>query len=181
MTENPEFALLVDIAKLLKKYGPDTFESLAKAISSPQFSEQLTSILVNTATIGRPLQEKKGYRNRPNTTQRDFRSSLVSLSQTEPEKAKLLISFYDGVGAKTLLPTLRDLQSFASDAGLPPLKATSRIKAIMPLTRALIPMDVQELSALLSSIRSVSPSDDRSLEGWTNIILKSDRDEHRHI
>jgi hypothetical protein len=106
---------------------------------------------------------------------RDFRSSLVTVGKTEPEKSDLLVKFYDGLTAKTVLPTLRDIQAFVSDMGLPPLKATARDKAIVPLTKALLPLSLEVLKARLAEVKSVSNQDDRSLEGWSNIILDKER------
>src|SRR5687767_11741141 len=109
MNDRSELELLVEIAKLLKKYGPETFEKLAENLSSPEFSERLTSVLFTTARAARSI--KKDFSAEPKQTPRDFRSSLVALAKTESEKSDLLIKFYDGLSAKLLLPTLRDIQA----------------------------------------------------------------------
>jgi len=175
VSSKPELELLIEIAKLFKKYGPETFESLAANFSSPEFSERLVTILSTTAKIARTAQPKgteQAERKRP---PRDFRSSLVALENAEPEKSALLVRFYDDLMAKTVLPTLRDIQAFVSDAGLPSVKATARDKAITPFLKTLVPMPLDELRTRLSDIRSVSIRDDRSLEGWSNIILDKER------
>ena len=59
--------------------------------------------------------------------------------------------------------------------GLPPLNATARDKAIVPLTKALLPLSLEVLKARLAEVKSVSNQDDRSLEGWSNIILDKER------
>lgn len=175
MSDRPEFALLIEIAKLLRKYGPETFESLAENLSTPEFSERLVSVLSTVAKTGRTVRPKESETAEERRSLRDFRSSLVAAGKTEPEKSELLVKFYDGLTAKTILPTLRDIQAFASDMGLPPLKATARDKAVIPLTKALLPLPLEELRARLAAVKPVSNQDDRSLEGWSNIILDKER------
>lgn len=171
MNDKPEFGLLVDIAKLLKKYGPETFEGLAKNLSSPKFSERLVSILSATAKTGRTV----GVKAKSEFSPRDFRTSLVELEKTEPDRSTLLLKLYDSLMVKSLLPTLRDIQTFVSDTGLPPFKATARSKAIVPFMKTLLNLPLDELKVKLSAIQSVSSQDNRSLEGWSNIILDKRR------
>lgn len=174
MSDKPELELLIEVAKLLKKYGPDAFEKLAENLSSPEFSEKLTAVLSTTARIARSV-KKDVLLSEGKQTPRDFRSSLVALAKTEPEKSDLLLKFYDGLTAKTLLPTLRDIRSFVSDMGLPSLKATARDKAIVPFVKSFLPLNIEEIRAKLARINPVSSSSDRSLEGWSNIILDKER------
>ncbi len=175
MSNRPEFELLSEIARLLKKYGPETFESLAENLSSPEFSECLVSVLATAAKVGRTARAKEVETAEQRRSPRDFRSSLVAIGATEPEKSELLVKFYDGLTAKTFLPTLRDVQTFASDTGLPPVKAKARHKAIVPLIKALLPLSLEDVKAKLSAVKPVSTQDDRSLEGWSNIILDRER------
>lgn len=177
MKAKSEIHLLTEIVKLLKRYGPETFERLAGEITSPQFSEQLGSILSRVAKagqaaqIGRSEQKKQTKPVDSEQFHSGLRSSLMQLRTTEPEKSVLLTRFYDSLVARTVLPTLREIRDFAADAGLPRLKATARDKAIGPLVKGLMGLPVDELRDKLASLKPVSREDDRSLEGWTNIIL----------
>jgi hypothetical protein len=172
VSNNSDFDLLADIARLLKKYGPEAFERLAENLSSPEFLEHLVTILKTstkagmTANIGRHTRKKK-------QSSADFRSSLTALD--DKEKAELLLKFYDGLMSKTLLPTLRSLQSFISDAGLPPSKTKVREKAIIQAIRTLRALSLDELKSILSTVSQAPLQDDRSLEGWSNIILNKKR------
>lgn len=175
MSDKPELELLIEVAKLLKKYGPDAFEKLAESLSTPEFSERLTTILSSTAKTACSVKKDVQPSEERKQTPRDFRSSLVALAKTKPEKSELLLKFYDSLMAKTSLPTLRDIQSFISDMGLSPLKATARDKAIIPFVKSFLPLGVDEIKAKLVRIKPVSVADDRSLEGWSNIILDKER------
>jgi hypothetical protein len=170
MKDNKEFELLSDLAKLIKKYGPQTFEDLAQALVNPSFIERFAEVIKTTASVARSTR-RKVRKSSGNSRKLDFRSSLFSLGMDGAEKGALLMDLYDGLKAKTLLPTLREMQSFVSDNGLPAIKATSREKALVPFVKAFFPMPIEEVREYLKRIQPASNSEDRSLEGWSNIIF----------
>jgi hypothetical protein len=49
MNNNKELDLLTDLAKLMKKYGPATFETLGEQITDPKFTRVLVDVLSTTA------------------------------------------------------------------------------------------------------------------------------------
>lgn len=165
MTTQKELDLLVDLAKLLKRHGPETFESLATTISSPEMTQELSSILTQVARTGRKTGQKREI---------TIPKSLTALESVEPEKYQLLINFYNDLTAKKVLLSLRDIQDFAANYGLAEIRAKSRHKAISPLFGSLIKLQNKQLIAIIQSVKRYSAGD-RSLEGWSNIILKKDR------
>jgi len=169
MNDNKEFELLSDLAKLIRKYGPDTFEGLAHALSKPDFIDSFTEVLRTAAKFDRNTR-RTAVKRSSNYNRIDFRSSLERIAMDETEKGKLLIDLYDGLQSKTLLPTLKEMQNFALDNGLPPVKATSRAKAIVPFIKAFLPMPVQDLREYVKRIQSNAPQE-RGLEGWSDIIF----------
>jgi len=163
-----ELNLLVDIAKLIRKYGPEPFESLAQSILSPQLSQDLSNILMQTSKVARAIsEEKEKYKTKEESP---ILRSLLALKRKEPEKYRLLTNFHNGLVTKTLLPSLREIKEFASDCGLPEIRAESRQKAISPLVGSLAKLPYEQLAEKIKSIRKHG-KEDRSLEGWTNIIL----------
>ena len=175
MGEKPELDLLIDIAKLVKKYGSETFENLADKISTPEFSERLSSLLASTAKVARQAQMETTDKPAKKKGVRDFRTSLVAFEKNEPEKSAILLKFYDDLLAKIVLPTFRDIKTFLQDNDLPVIKATSREKAIIPLAKVLMALSIDEIKNRISSVKPVIKKDDRSLEGWSNIILDKAR------
>jgi hypothetical protein len=205
VTDKLDYELLIELSKLLKKYHPELSKSLAENLSSPEFIERLVSVLYPAAKIpqtsiaqenkpeagkqslknsrsslrkGAKTGRKKNYQSTSgNRTQKSSHPSfLVNLEKTEPEKAVLLIKFYDKLMDKTCLPTLANIRTFASKIGVQPIKSTSRSKAILPLVKALLPLSLEELKTKLDTVMPGLTQDDRSLEGWANIILDK---EHR--
>lgn len=168
MTTQRELDLLVDLAKLLKKHGADTFESLAESISSPEMTRHLSRVLTQVAKIAHTIPKTKGetgLKQEPRIPR-----SLINLKSTDTEKYQLSMNFYNDLIAKTVLPSLRDIKEFAVDCGLPEIRAKSRQKAISPLISSLVKFPNEQLIAGIQSLRKYDTSD-RSLEGWTNIIL----------
>ncbi|MEH1914933.1 hypothetical protein [Nostoc sp.] len=204
MTNQPEFELLIEIAKLLKKHSPEFSKSLAELLSSPKFIEHLVSVLSSTNTISstgitqqikpttsnqRLKKPRSSLTKKAKTSQKKESQSaksglsasvsyplfLKELETTDPEKSALLIKLYYSLINKTLLPTLQDIRNFASDTGLSTIKATSRNKAIIPFVRDLLSLNIEQLKTKLDGLMPVLPEDDRSLEAWANIILDKER------
>jgi hypothetical protein len=172
MTTQRELDLLVDIAKLLKKYGPEPFELLAASISSPEMTQHLSVVLTQVAKIGRTI-PKTERKTRPKESQSVPRS-LTALKNVDPEKYRLLMNFYTDLVAERVLPTLRNTKEFVIDCGLPEVRATSRQKTISPLIGSLIKLPNEQLIAKIQSLKKYDMGD-RSLEGWSNIILNRQR------
>ena len=162
-----EMDLLSDVAKLIHKYGPEAFVSLSAEIGNPKFTKALAEILTETANSYRTLPRPK-RKSRTSVGKADLRTSL---DQLEAERYALLIDFYDALKNHAVLPTLRDMKTFSADNGLPPIKAKSREQALIPFVRTFIKMPIEEVREHLRRIRPNAPPDDRTLEGWSNIIF----------
>ncbi len=165
--------LLVDIAKLLKKYGTDTFEILADNISKPEFAKDLTNILSESAKASRTTKPRM-KKTKAKSSGKTFRDSLIEIKDYHPEKGEILVHLYDGLIAKTFLPTLRDLNAYLSDNGLPPLKTKSRDSAIIPFVKVFLPIPLNEVKNYLQNIQPVPSNDDSSLERWSKVIFKKE-------
>lgn len=167
MITGREFDLLGDIAGLLKKYGPETFEVLAESMADPGTTQTLVDLLQSTAQISRtsPI-SKKGTRS--------IRDELASIEMIDSQKYRLLSDFYQALQEKSALPTLKELRNFASDCGISDVGANARQKAINPLMRSLIKLPTNELAETLRAVPAYSRND-QSLQGWSAIILGKDR------
>ena len=173
MIKGREFDLLADIAELLKKYGPDTFEVLAGFMATPETTQTLIELLQSTAEICRSS-PRANAKPRNTKTTRSIRDELASIEVVDSQKYTLLSDFYQALHEKNVLPTLRELRSFVADCGLPEIKADARQKAINPLMRSLIELPTSELAEILRAVPAYS-SNDRGLLRWSEIILGKDR------
>ena len=168
MSEDKKLDLLMDLAKLLKKYGPEPFENLAESISSLEITERLKKLLKGSVSISRsvsiPLDS--GADRVPRTV----REKLEALRNSEPQKYELLINFHASLLAKVILPALRDIRDFTRDHGLHEITSKGRSDAVSQLIKQLIPLSYEDLREKLSSLR-LHRDGDRSLEAWSDLIL----------
>jgi ABC-type transporter Mla MlaB component len=169
MIERKEFDLLADIAGLLKKYGPETFEALADSIASHETSQNLVELLQTTARISRTAPTSNHEIGKRKAT-RSIRDDLASIETVDPQKFALLTDLYRALQERSILPTLRELRNFAADCDLPAIKADARQKAITPFIRSLIQLPTSELAEKLRGVESYSRND-KGLQGWSEIIL----------
>lgn len=168
MSEDKKLDLLMDLAKLLKKYGPEPFENLAESISSLEITERLKKLLKGSVSISRSVSTPldSGVDRVPRTV----REKLEALKNSEPLKYELLTSFHASLFTKVLLPTLRDIRDFARDHELHEITSKGRSDAISQLIKQLIPLSYEDLREKLASSR-LHRDGDRSLEAWSNLIL----------
>lgn len=172
MKTQQELDLLVDMAKMLKKYGPEPFESLAESISSPEMTQHLSRILTQVVKIARTIPKTK--RATEPKQEPLIPKVLTTLKSAEPERYQILMNFYNDLIAKRVLPSLRKIKEFAMDCGLPEIRTKSRQKAISPLISSLIKLPNRQLVAKIQSLK-MRDADSRSLEGWSNLILNRQR------
>ena len=170
MKNRLELDLLMDLVRLLKKYGAETFGSLATLISSTEISLQLATILTQVATISRTV-SKRNVQVKP-IGKYPIPKSLAAIKNAEPDKYQLLTDFMIRLTDKVVLQSLGEMKQFAKDAGLPEVRATSRQKAISPLIGSLVKLSNEQLISIIKSPKS-QKAGDRSLEGWSDIILRN--------
>ena len=173
MSETKDIELLTDIARLLKKHGPEPFEQLAQKFKEGWLVEDLLSILDTSARAGRRSRARLGEKQSPAKRKDGITELFQHVEKDEPAKANILKRLHHSLVGKTILPTLKDIRHFAEDNGLQPVKATSRDKAILPLLRDLASVPSDKISHLVSSVPCSEVEGGRTLEGWTGIILGS--------
>lgn len=171
MSDYPEFELLQDLAKLLRKHGPDVFDGLAGLFEKPEFVERLRQILLAAAKTARQSGVTQARPCSPKPSLHDYRLSLIDHEQPGSEKSALLVRLYDRLMAKTLFPTMRELRAFAESSGLQVSKSSVRPKAIVEILDELRQRSLEELRPILSRLPPVEGASDRSLENWTRIIF----------
>ena len=171
--QQQEIKLLVDLTKLLKKYGLETFFSLSKMLSSQELSDELSKILFET---GRKSQVKSRKKRKASQQQKISTPRVLrKFETTEEETYKLLERFFIDLNAESVLPTLNDIREFSIECGLPEVTAKSRKKAINPLLNALGNFSKEEIRDKIQLARRMG-NGDRSLESWSKIILQNEKD-----
>ena len=171
MNESRYTDLLADVARLLAKYGPEPFEELAGHFRDERFLNDLLVLLETSAHAGRRSTRPLGRKRKDQRESKGLGKLLKQCEAEDPDKARALEKVYESLMSKRLLPTLRQIRDFAKDNGLPPIKATSRDKAIIPLVRGMVSMPFERIVSVLERDSHFEEKGDRTLEGWTNVIL----------
>jgi hypothetical protein len=161
MISKKEHALMVDLAKLLKKHGPEAFESLSGSVFSPEFTEKFSSVLLKVAKI------ERNSVSRVNSSTRGF----SKLKKTDPEKYEIIKSFVAKYKEGQILTSLKEVSRFVAENNLPEIKAASRSRAISPLTHSLLKLPSDQIQKLLTELLKQGKSDS-SLSQWSDIISK---------
>jgi hypothetical protein len=174
MIRERELDLLIDLLKLLRKYGSESFESLANDLSSPEATEHLSRILAQVPRKVRAIYPSEKDRRRKQ--QYAVPKSLSILEKTDQPKFQILTEFYNNLVSKKILPSLSNIKQFAAEFGLPEVRVESRQKAINPLINALATFPYDKLKERINSV-NIYEHGDRSLEGWGKIILKKKPEE----
>ncbi|WP_200284688.1 hypothetical protein [Rhabdochromatium marinum] len=170
--DTKSFELLGEIAKLLKKYGKETFFELAAILKDPNLLDQVANSLEEVAS--KPIKRKGIQRRLPAEEERfQFRETLIALGKSEPEKSHILLTLFDSLHNKNIFPSLRELIDFISDQGLEVPKTKSRSKVVISFLNNCKALSLSELQQFnLPSERSNTlGNSDRSLEGWGKVIL----------
>lgn len=165
MMNDKELDLLIDLAKLLRRYGADIFKSLAEHMASPELNESVSKVLSEIAerVPSKSRKTKKGPRQ-------TFPSLMDELKLTNPQKQLLLQEILDGLMNKFFLPTLSDLKAFSDDSNLSKITTKSRKTAINQLLFRLAELPEDQILKIVESLKTTG-SGDRSLQSWSNLIL----------
>jgi hypothetical protein len=169
--------LLVDLARLLRKYGPSAFSDLADWLKDPEARSDVISVLdiMVSSSPGTAHMPRQAGARRRDAGLASVRRLIDGLADEDPQMAELLATFVDMLASKQALASVAALQQFARDNGLPPIKAKSRDAAITALVRALMAYDVDAVRSILQTMPPPhGRGGDRTLEGWTDVILGRD-------
>jgi hypothetical protein len=164
--------LLIDLAKLLRKYGPDEFEDLAKLIGSAEFTGNVSKLLLSVAEESRrhARTQPPPAQSRPGKSTMNPDRTQEQLEITDPERASLLAELKLKLTEGGALPRLSDVLSFAKRFNLPGVKATSRDVAVRLLLKSFSRLSTEQVRAILEHF-SDAAEDAAGLKGWTEIIL----------
>lgn len=181
MSQNKDLDLLIDILKLLRKYGQSSFESLLSKLESQELFEQINPVLKRSSLLQQYYKSGGVGRSDKKIDTEDYRKSLIEISNNEPEKSKILVQLYDDLNNKMILPSLRNVKNVIFDMGEATHNCKSRNQAFLYLLKILSEMKIDELNLWVSKIYEKDPNYDRSLEGWSDIILNPSRRNKKNI
>lgn len=158
--------LLAELARLIDRYGPEGFATLASVLRNPEEARELAAVVEGALVVRRPTNSRKRQSNRMPLGSR----ILETLKKSEPEKYELLASFRDDFAAGKILPSIRRVRGFADENGMMLGSVSSRDKAVTPLLRYMAALPLSRVQTLVQET-ACEQADDRSLASWSDVIM----------
>ena len=170
MTDEYNITMLAALDRLVARYGARPVIRLAELIRDPERAEDLAAQLESAAARA----TKRRARSKSQRGDRVGMAVLKALRLSDPEKHAVVAEIRRELLEGTILSSMDGLRRFAMMHDLSIGKASSRIAAIAPLLRSLSQLSTPEILSLHESIIQ-SDVDDRSLERWRDVIVRSPR------
>lgn len=170
--------LLLEIAKLWRKYGKKTFSDLSQLLSQDNFSEEVTNLLNGYMNAINKQKKTKHKTTLEKNVDNTILSEIRAMRNSQPEKAGLLLRLYEQLTNKEILPTMRDIRTYSEFAHFPTSKARSRDKAIQSMYKIFTNMSMNELNWHLNNLPKTVNNYQRSLSQWSNIISRKNINEN---
>jgi len=178
MSDEARLNLLSDLVRLLKKHGPDAFSDLSRHLQDGAAIRDLTSVLDGVAEAGR-LAGVRPKGKQANRKQDSIDEAIENWRRTKPDIGERLAALAADLRARVVLTSTRDIVGFVQDNGLGPVTASSRNKGVAMLLERIMDLEPEELVKVLDSRALRQRDTDRSLEGWSKIIMDKERKNRR--
>lgn len=167
MMEETDIDLLVELDRIMAKYGNDSFSRIAAMIRDPKRTEELAVALEFVAARG----TRRRATTRSSKSDRVGMQVLNKLRMSDPDKHAVLAEIRRELVSGTILHSMAEFRQFALANNLSLGKASSRTAAIAPLLRSLSELSTPEIASLRDSL-VLADVNDRSLESWRNVIVR---------
>ena len=168
MIQSEDIEVLSELSRIAAKYGPDSIIRLANLIRDPVGAEELAGVLERVASTA---PQRRTYGKSDKATRLGM-GVLNNLRNSDPEKHALVAALRDYLVSGTILGSMSELRHFARTHDLSIGKASSRNAAIAPLLQSTAKLSAPQIANFLDTVVQ-SKSDDRSLERWRDVIVKS--------
>jgi hypothetical protein len=185
-----QFDLLLDILKLYRKYGKNTFKLLSNTLNDESFLESLDIILEKTPErdhfirklISEPMLGKNkssmdlsSEKSRLKPSTEDYlRNRIEKIKENDTTGYSSLNEVYLKLQNREYLPTQASFKSFANENNLIHLIKKDRKNSVYALMKYLIDLleTNHEIKTLVRSMEQTSFSDGgNTLSKWSNMIM----------
>ncbi|MBW3020256.1 hypothetical protein KY334_03090 [Candidatus Woesearchaeota archaeon] len=168
MINQKELDLLLEIHKLLNKYGEETFNNLVKNLKDEFFVSSIDILAKSASNIKTPTKKTKAR-----IDYNKYLSNVLSeLEKNDIEKFKLLNEFVKELDSKNCFSTLKEFSIYLNETGVYHKKIQTWAHGKFILISYFSTQKIFEIKRTINRINKPQHREDRSLDAWSNIILK---------
>lgn len=171
MINDSELKLLISLLKEIDKHGTNTFITLCQKIADSGIND-----LENIARLLPFRSSTPKKTTKPNKTI-DFSSLLNDeLETVDYKKKEIFQEIISSFKSKKSIRNLKDLSKYLNSLGVSIKTIRSWDEGCFLFVKEIKGDSIESLDKIRQEV-GISNYDDRSLEGWSDIILKNDKDE----
>jgi len=163
--------LLIDLARLARKYPTEDWASLIAWLQDESRRTQLITLLQELSSVSKRLLAKAPHRKRL----LPIPHLLEEMKSQDLAKAELLSDFWRKLRNRELLTSASSLRTFAEAAGLKGTNWSKREQAINRLIRELAELPLKEIQTALERTSAVPRERGGEYERWVALILDRNR------
>ena len=171
MISQKELDLLVDIQKLMRKHGEDTFISLSNNLNSSDFIESIKQLGKSAPAIKETNRDKKIKTN----YQDKLDKVIFNLNKKDSGKHNILTILIKDLENKKYFQSLKEFSSYLNEAGIYQSKITTWVQGKYILINYLSEKNISYIKSCIEYLEDEKSGKERSLDAWSDIILNEDK------
>jgi hypothetical protein len=176
--KDAELELAVELARLMRRFGPQVFEDLVHLLERPDFTTNLANALRGVARTQR--KHKAPAQVRTSQSKAILPQAVSALRGTSPDKFEAIQSFFfDAINPRVI--TSARLSDLAAQLRITAGKSiTDRHGIVAGIIDKMLHLPVEEIRNYAHQARRQQHREslDRSLAGWTDVILRKRPDDN---
>lgn len=166
-----ELDLLFEISKLLKKYGEETFNNLVNNLKDKSFVSSIEVLAKSAPKIKTPTRKTKARTD----YSKNLSNVFSELEKNDIEKFELLSEFAKKIDAKNCFSTLKEFSVYLNKTGIYHKKVQTWMHGKFILMSYFSKQTLSEVKHGINRINELQHEEDRSLDAWSNVILKDSK------
>lgn len=171
MISQKELDLLIDVQKLIRKYGEDTFTRLSNNLNGEDFINSIKLLGKSFPVIKETSRDTKIKTN----YQDKLDQVIVNLSKKDSGKHKILTILIKELEHKKYFSAVKEFSSYLNEAGIYQSKITTWIQGKYILINYLSEKNISYIKSCIEYLEDEKSGKERSLDAWSNVILNEDK------
>lgn len=167
MIGQKELELLIELKKLINKYGDDTFTNLINHLRDESFLANIEMLSKKIQSIKMPQKRKKIKTN----YSKKIDDLLRDIEKNNKEQSILLKNFLIKLNKKEYFKTIKELSKYLANSGIYQKNIKTWEHGKFILLSHFSKQGTSQIKENINEIEKTVDTNDRSLEGWSNIIF----------